>query len=415
MATTYSFRSGRSLTGGYMPPLDWISAELAELLQRDLLRELPAAFDLQTVMIEGAGQRLINFASNDYLGLAADPRLVAAATEACQTTGVGRGSSPLICGRSTIHAELERRLAEFEHTEAALLFPSGFAANAGVVPALADRGDAIFADAKNHASLIDGCRLSRAETHVYRHNDAAHLAELLAAHASAARRTLIVTDTLFSMDGDVAPLAEIAALARRYDAMLLLDEAHATGVFGDRGRGLAEAAGIEYDGLIRVGTLSKAFGAAGGFVVGPQALIDYLANRARSYVFSTAQPASTAAAALVALHVVADEPQRRTQLLAAAATLRKRLQAAGWRTGDSRSQIIPIAVGPAADAVALSQRLREAGFWVPAIRPPSVPPGESLLRLSLTASHTPEMVDGLLAALGTNHQDAQAQRKHEEF
>jgi 8-amino-7-oxononanoate synthase len=283
------------------------------------------------------------------------------------------------------------------------------------VPALADRGDAIFADAKNHASLIDGCRLSRAETHVYRHNDAAHLAELLAAHAPAARRTLIVTDTLFSMDGDVAPLAEIAALARGYDAMLLLDEAHATGVFGDRGRGLAEAAGIEYDGLIRVGTLSKAFGAAGGFVVGPQALIDYLANRARSYVFSTAQPASTAAAALVALHVVADEPQRRTQLLAAAATLRKRLQAAGWRTGDSRSQIIPIAVGPAADAVALSQRLREAGFWVPAIRPPSVPPGESLLRLSLTASHTPEMVDGLLAALGTNHQDAQAQRKHEEF
>lgn len=397
-----------------MPPLDWINAGLADLRQRDLLRELPAPFDLQTALIEVAGRPLINFASNDYLGLAADPRLVAAAVEACRSTGVGRGSSPLICGRSTIHAELERRLAEFEHAEASLLFPSGFAANAGVVPALADRGDAIFADAKNHASLIDGCRLSRAETHVYRHNDAAHLAELLAAHATEARRTLIVTDTLFSMDGDVAPLAEIAALARRFDAMLLLDEAHATGVFGRRGRGLAEAAGIEHDGLIRVGTLSKAFGAAGGFVVGPQALIDYLANRARSYVFSTAQPASTAAAALVALHVVADEPQRRTQLLAAAATLRKRLQAAGWRTGDSGSQIIPIAVGPAADAVALSQRLRKAGFWVPAIRPPSVPSGESLLRLSLTASHTPEMVDGLLAALGANHQDTKAQRKHEE-
>jgi 8-amino-7-oxononanoate synthase len=398
-----------------MPPLDWIHAELSELRQRDLLRGLPAPFDLQTATIEVAGRPLINFASNDYLGLAADPRLAAAAVAACQTTGVGRGSSPLICGRSTIHAELERRLAEFEQAEAALLFPSGFAANAGVVPALADRGDAIFADAKNHASLIDGCRLSRAETHVYRHNDPAHLAELLAAHAPTARRTLIVIDTLFSMDGDVAPLAEIAALARRYDAMLLVDEAHATGVFGPQGRGLVEPAGVEQEGLVRIGTLSKALGAAGGFVVGPQPLIDYLANRARSYVFSTAQPASTAAAALVALDVIAAEPQRRTQLLTAAANLRERLQAAGWNTGDSASQIIPIKVGAPAAALTLSQRLRRAGFWVPAIRPPSVPPGESLLRLSLTANHTPEMVDGLLAALGTNHQDTKAQRTHEEL
>lgn len=389
-------------------PLDWINDALRDLRQRDLLRELPSPFDLQTATIEVAGRPLINFASNDYLGLAADPRLAAAAAEACRATGVGRGASPLVCGRSTVHAELERRLAEFEHAEAALLFPSGFAANAGIVPALADRGDAIFADAKNHASLIDGCRLSRAETHIYRHNDAAHLAELLAAHAPAARRVLIATDTLFSMDGDVAPLAKIAALARRYDAMLLLDEAHATGIFGPHGRGLAEDAGIELDGVIRIGTLSKALGAAGGFVVGPQSLIDYLANRARSYVFSTAQPASTAAAAIVALDVIAAEPLRRTQLLATAATLRERLQAAGWRTGDSTSQIIPIEVGAAADAVALSRRLRDAGFWVPAIRPPSVPAGESLLRLSLTANHTPAMIEALLAALGANHQDTKA-------
>ena len=398
---SYIPRSGGSLSRGYMPPLDWINAELDGLRQRDLLRELPSPFDLQMATIELAGQRLINFASNDYLGLAADPRLAAAAAEACQSTGVGRGSSPLICGRSTIHAELERRLAEFEHAEAALLFPSGFAANAGVVPALADRGDAIFADAKNHASLIDGCRLSRAETHVYRHNDASHLAELLAAHASNARRSLIVTDTLFSMDGDVAPLAEIAALARRYDAMLLVDEAHATGVFGPAGRGLAEAAGVEQEGLIRIGTLSKALGAAGGFVVGRQTLVDYLANRARSYVFSTAQPAATAAAAIVALDLVAAEPQRGAQLLATAHDLRRRLQAAGWNTGDSVSQIIPIHIGPAADALALSGRLQQAGLWVPAIRPPSVPAGESLLRLSLTACHTAEMIDALLKELGT--------------
>jgi 8-amino-7-oxononanoate synthase len=392
---------GRSLTGGYMSPLDWIDAELDDLRRRDLLRELPAPFDRQTAEIEVAGRRLINFASNDYLGLAADPRLASAAAEACRTTGVGRGSSPLICGRSTLQAELERRLAEFEHAEAALVFPSGFAANAGVVPALTERGDAIFADAKNHASLIDGCRLSRAETHVYRHNDAAHLAELLAKHVAAARRTLIVTDTLFSMDGDVAPLAAIAGLARRYGAMLLVDEAHATGVFGPQGRGLAETAGVEYDGLIRIGTLSKALGAAGGFVVGSQTLIDFLANRARSYVFSTAQPASTAAAAIVALELVAANPERGPQLLATASSLRQRLQAAGWNTGDSASQIIPIHVGPAADALALSQRLRQAGFWVPAIRPPSVPVGESLLRLSLTTSHTGEMIDALLGELGT--------------
>ena len=384
-----------------MPPLDWIDAELDGLRQRDLLRQLPAPFDLQTATIEVAGRRLINFASNDYLGLAADPRLAAAAAEACHATGVGRGSSPLVCGRSTLHAELERRLAEFEHAETALLFPSGFAANASVVPALADRGDAIFADAKNHASLIDGCRLSRAETHVYRHNDANHLAELLTAHAEGARRSLIVTDTLFSMDGDVAPLAEIADLAGRHDAMLLVDEAHATGVFGPHGRGLAAAAGVEYDGLIRIGTLSKALGAAGGFVVGSQSLIDYLANRARSYVFSTAQPASTAAAAIVALDLIAAEPGRGGQLLATASNLRQRFQAAGWNTGDSASQIIPIHIGPAADALALSERLRQAGFWVPAIRPPSVPAGESLLRLSLTSSHTAEMIDSLLKELGT--------------
>lgn len=382
-----------------MNPLEWIDDELSELRRRELLRALPAAFDRQGAVVEVEGRPLVNFASNDYLGLAADERLAAAAAEACRVAGVGRGSSPLVCGRSSYHAELERRLAKFEGAEAALLFPSGFAANAGIVPALADRGDAIFADAKNHASLIDGCRLSRAETHIYPHNDVAELANLLEQH-QAARRRLIVTDTLFSMDGDVAPLAEIAELARRYDAMLLLDEAHATGVFGAHGRGLAEAAGVEQEGVIRIGTLSKGLGAAGGFVCGPQSLIDWLANRARSYVFSTAQPAATAAAAIVALDIVTAEPQRRTELLATAAEVRRRLQEAGWNTGDSTTQIVPIVVGAPAAALALSQRLREAGYWVPAIRPPSVPEGESLLRLSLTANHTAEMLEGLLRALG---------------
>ena len=382
-----------------MNPLSWIDDELAALDKRDLLRRLPAGLDRQGAVVELEGVSLVNFASNDYLGLAADERLVAAAIAACRQTGVGRGASPLVCGRSTLHAELERRLAKFEGAESALLFPSGFAANSGVVPALAGRSDAIYADAKNHASLIDGCRLSHAATHVYPHDNVDELERLLR-DGGRFRRRLIVTDALFSMDGDLAPLAAIAASARRYDAMLLVDEAHATGVLGEHGRGVAEALAVEDPAIVRVGTLSKALGAAGGFVCGPQPLVDWLANRARSYVFSTAQPAAVAAAAIAALDVVAAEPQRRRTLLLSAANLRQQFAARGWNTGGSASQIIPILTGSPTAAIALSERLRQHGYWVPAIRPPSVPAGESLLRLSLTAAHTPEMVEGLLTALG---------------
>jgi 8-amino-7-oxononanoate synthase len=381
-----------------MNPLAWIDDELASLRRKHLLRELPAPLSRQAAVVEYGGRRLVNFASNDYLGLAGDERLSSAAAQACLDTGVGRGSSPLICGRSELHEKLEQRLAQFEGTEAALLFPSGFAANSGIVPALVDRGDAIFADAKNHASLIDGCRLSRAETHVYTHGNVDSLERLLQ-QSRGGHRKLIVTDTLFSMDGDLAKLGAIAALAASYDAMLLLDEAHATGVFGPHGRGVAEALNAEGEGVIRVGTLSKALGAAGGFVCGSRSLIRWLANRARSYVFSTAQPAAMCAAALAALTIVEQEPQRRVGLLQTAGQLRQRLQSQGWSTGLSRSQIIPLMVGSPAEAVRLGEALRERGYWLPAIRPPSVPEGESLLRLSLTAAHTPEMLDGLLTAL----------------
>lgn len=383
-----------------MAVFDWINDELARLDRLDLRRRLPAALGRQGAVVQQRGRQLVNFASNDYLGLASDPRLAKAAAEACQAAGVGRGASPLICGRSHEHETLERRLAEFEGAEAALVFPSGFAANAGVVPALVDRGDAIYADAANHASLIDGCRLARAETHVYPHGDVAALENLLQ-RGAAYRRRLIVTDSLFSMDGDLAPLKEIAELAARYDAMLLVDEAHATGVFGRHGRGAAEALGADEAGMIRVGTLSKALGAAGGFVAGPRAAIEWLANRARTYVFSTAHPAAIAAAAIVALDVVASEPWRRTTLLANAAKLREQLTAQGWNVGRSASQIIPIYLGAPAAAVELSAALLAKGFWVPAIRPPSVPEGQSLLRLSLSAAHEPAMIDGLLEALKT--------------
>ena len=382
-----------------MAALDWVDDELGSLRRLHLLRELPSGLGRQGAVLEVGGRPLVNFASNDYLGLAGDERLAAAAAEAVAACGVGRGSSPLICGRAEVHAELERRLAAFEGVEAALLFPSGFAANAGIVPALVDRGDAIYADAKNHASLIDGCRLSRAETHIYPHGSIDALERLLAqGHGN--HRRLILTDTLFSMDGDLARLPPIAAAAEKYNAMLLLDEAHATGVFGAHGRGVAEALGVDYEGVIRVGTLSKALGAAGGFVAGSRSLIQWLANRARSYVFSTAQPGGIAAAAIVALDIVAAEPAVRITLLQTAAALRRRLAQQGWNTGTSASQIIPIIIGSPAEAVKLSELLRERGYWIPAIRPPSVPEGESLLRLSLTAAHTPEMLDGLLEALG---------------
>jgi 8-amino-7-oxononanoate synthase len=346
------------------------------------------------------GRELINFGSNDYLGLAADVRLVAAAREASEREGWGSGASPLVSGRSESHAELEQRLAEFEGAEGAIVFPSGFAANAGTIPALAEESDAIFGDAKNHASLIDGCRLSKAARFVYPHADCDALEELLRKGAGF-RRRLVVTDSVFSMDGDLAPLVRFAELAEEYDAMLLVDEAHATGVFGERGVGVVENLGVHERVHIRIGTLSKAFGTGGGFVCGRQTLIDWLANRARTYVFSTAQPAATSAAGLAALEIVKSEPWRRRELLERAADLRLRLKEQGWNTGHSESQIIPLMVGDPEQTMTLAKALREAGFFVPGIRPPSVPEGESLLRLSLCWHHTPDIIDSLFQLLAT--------------
>jgi len=358
----------------------------------------------QDARVQISNRGLINFGSNDYLGLAADPRLIEAARNSAERDGWGSGASPLVSGRSSTHAALETALAEFEGTEAALVFPSGFAANAGVIPALVEEPDAIFGDAKNHASIIDGCRLAKARRFIYPHGDCDAL-ETLLRDAGKFRRRLIVTDTLFSMDGDLAPLMRLSELAVQYEAMLMVDEAHATGVFGPHGRGVVEHLSAECPDLherisVRMGTLSKALGSAGGFVCGSQALVDWLANRARSYVFSTAQPAATSAAALAALEIVRNEPQRRLELLQRAGRIRARLREQGWNTLRSESQIIPLLVGDADRAIHLSAALREAGFFVPAIRPPTVPQGESLLRISLCYYHTPEMIDGLLATLG---------------
>ena len=378
--------------------LDWIDSEMEALRRAGLYRRLRLREGPQTARLRIEGRDVVNFGSNDYLGLAADPRLGAAVAEAIRSDGWGSGASPLVTGYSQRQRRLEERLAEFEGTEAALLFPSGFAANVGTIAALAGPGDTVFTDRKNHASLLDGCRLSRADVRVYPHNDWRKLESLLDRHRGA--RRLIVTDSLFSMDGDLAPLAELADLAQRYDAMLMIDEAHATGVFGSLGRGVAEQLGLEGRIPIRVGTLSKALGSIGGFVAGSRRLIEWLVNRARPYIFSTAAPAAICAAGIAALDIVGAEPQRRRELLASAQTLRAALAGQGWNVGQSASQIIPLLVGDPDRAVALSARLLDRGLLVPAIRPPTVPQGEACLRISLSYGHTAEMIARLVEKMG---------------
>jgi 8-amino-7-oxononanoate synthase len=381
--------------------LAWLDQELATLGRRGLRRRLAVRRGSQAPRVSLDGRLLVNFGSNDYLGLASDPRLAAAAQDVAQTDGWGSGASPLVSGYADVHQRLEEQLAQFEGTEAALVFGSGFAANAGCLAAMVGAGDVVYSDRKNHASLLDGCRLSRADVRVYPHGDWQALERLLD-HSGRYRRRLIATDSLFSMDGDLAPLAELVDLAERYDAMLMIDEAHATGVFGHHGRGVAEHLGVDGRIPIRIGTLSKALGSIGGFVAGSRTLIEWLVNRARPYVFSTASPAPMAAASLAALEIVRTEPHRREGLLSQADWLRARLAEQGWNTGQSVSQIIPVLVGEPERAVTLSAALRDRGYFVPAIRPPTVPDGESCLRISLSSAHTREMLAGLLEAIGSN-------------
>jgi 8-amino-7-oxononanoate synthase len=378
--------------------LSWIDEELDALDQQGLRRRLRAHDGPQGSRIAVDGRELVNFGSNDYLALAGDPRLARAANEATAREGTGGGASPLLAGRGESHARLEADLAGFEGAEAAIVFTSGFAANLGAIPPLVARGDAVFGDEMNHASLIDGCRLSRAAVHVYRHADWRQLEQMLAG-AAGARRRLIVTDGLFSMDGDLAPLVELTELARRHDALLLVDEAHATGVLGRGGRGACQHFGVEHAVHVRVGTLSKALGGAGGFVCGNRNLIEWLVNRARSYVYSTVPPPAVCAAASMALDIVREEPRRREQLQQKASGLRARLAAQGWNVGESASQIIPLVVGEPQRAVALSDALANRGFYVPAIRPPSVPAGQSRLRIGVGFGHDEAMLAGLEAAL----------------
>jgi 8-amino-7-oxononanoate synthase len=367
-------------------PLCWIDHELADLAAGDLVRPHRVRSGRQGAKVELDGRELVNFGANDYLGYAGDVRLTKAASKAACAEGFGAGASPLVSGHSQAHEQLERAIATLLGVEAALVFPSGFAANSATIPALAGPGDAIYSDERNHASLIDGCRLARASVHVYPHRDLRALEQLL--KSSSAHRRLVITDTLFSMDGTIAPLADLCDLARRHHAMLLVDEAHATGVFGERGSGLVEEAGCGDGVHVRVGTLSKALGAAGGFVAGHARLVEWLRHKARAWIFSTAHPPAVAGAAVRAIELVSREPERRRELRERAAAFRERLVAAGIDIGGAEAQIVPIVAGEPAAVVALATRLAEAGCFVPAIRPPSVPEGRSLVRASLSWLHS---------------------------
>jgi 8-amino-7-oxononanoate synthase len=377
-----------------------LAIELTSLRARNLERALRTTAHRHGAIVQTESGPAVDFSSNDYLGLASDDRIAAEATRALNEHGVGATASRLIGGNTPEHDALDVAIADFVGTERALSFSSGFAANVGIIPALVGRGDAVFADALNHASLIDGCRLSRATVHVYPHADADALALLLAEHRGAARRALIVTDGVFSMDGDSAPLEAVVATARRFDAWTYLDDAHAVGVVGEHGRGSAEAAGVHGEIDVTVGTLGKAFGAAGAFVYGSAVLCRFLINRARSFVFSTAMLPAQAAAAREALRVARDEPDRRDRVWSNARLLRALLRAERiLAVGAESTHIVPVVIGDAERTMRIGVALAGRGYLVGAVRPPTVPEGTSRLRITVGAMHTDTQIAGLAGAL----------------
>ena len=371
--------------------------ELQDLERRHLRRRLRLVASEPGTVVQIEGRSVILMASNNYLGLANHPKLKDVAIQATAQFGVGSGASRLISGNLAPHSALEEGLAQFKGTESALLFSSGYLANLGLIPALAKPGSLIVADRLCHASLIDGCRLSGADLRVFRHNDLDHLGGLLA-RRRARRSTLIVTEGVFSMDGDVAPLPDLLDVAERYEAQVLVDDAHGTGVMGDHGRGTLEFFHVEGRLPFHMGTLGKALGTSGAYVVGPHSLIQFLMNTARPFVYSTAPPPATAAAALGALKIVEAEPERRARLWTNRHRLHAELQGLGFRLSETVSPIIPVLVGEPDKALALARCLFESGVFAPAVRPPTVPKGTSRVRITVTSEHTQEQLDRVVAA-----------------
>ena len=378
--------------------MSFLHGELDALKRMGRLRSLRWLESPVGGRVKIGGREVVLLCSNDYLGLAQAPSLKEAAIRALERWGAGAPASRSIAGSLLIHRELEAELAELKATEAALLFSTGYMANMGLLTTLVGEGDLILSDQYNHASIVDGCRLSRAEVWVYRHRDPNHLEDLL--RRARHRRRLVVTDGVFSMEGDIAPLPHLRELCDRYGAILMVDDAHATGVLGPQGRGTAEHFGMLGQVEVQMGTLGKALGLVGAFVAGEQVLIDFLINRARTFMYTTAPPPPLVGMALEALRLMKAEAWRRERLWENTRRLRKGLQEMGFDTSNSSTPIIPVLVGDDRLVMEFSRRLLERGIYVQGIRPPTVPEGSARLRLSVSAAHTPEDIDLALEAMG---------------
>ncbi|MCE5185834.1 MAG: 8-amino-7-oxononanoate synthase [Planctomycetaceae bacterium] len=380
-----------------MQKFTYYQQELKDLTKQDMLRACRCVDSAQGPVVRMAdGSEKVLFCSNNYLGLAGDERVRQAAIDAIERYGVGAAAARLVSGTMRPHAELEEAMAAWLGKEAALYLPSGWAANQALLSTLPQKGDLVMLDKMDHASIIDPAKVSMADFHTYRKGQTERLEGYL---SGAAGQKFVVTESVFSMDGDRADLKELVRLRNAYDAILVVDEAHSIGCFGATAAGLCEEEGMLADVDIVVAPLGKAFGASGGIVAGPKVLIDYLVNKARPFIYTTATPPAIPAAALKALEIIQSEPERRKQLTEKAAYLRNALKGMGLDTKDSRSQIIPVILGTPQRAVEVSHKLYEQGYLVVAIRPPTVPPGTARLRISMQADHTTEQIDGLIAAL----------------
>jgi 8-amino-7-oxononanoate synthase len=393
-----------------------LERRLNAICEQGLHRQLRRVDSPQSARIEVEGRPLLNFSSNDYLGLAGHPALKEATIRAVEKFGSGSGASRLICGSLAPHHELEEALAAFKGTEAALTFSSGYVTAVGALPALVDKDDVVAVDKLIHASLVDAARLTGAKLRVFKHNDLEDLERILNWTAHMARvskhalRTLIVTESVFSMDGDLAPLRDIVALKEKYGAWLMVDEAHATGLYGEHRRGLVEESGVSGHVEVQMGTLGKALGSAGGYIAGSRALIDLLVNRARSFIFSTAPVPAQAAAAMAAVRLLqsAEGEERRVALWRNVDQLKNALVGGPWKLPVVRSAILPLMVGGEDKAVATAAALRDAGLFVPAIRFPTVARGEARLRVTFSASHTADDLAALATALRGAHESPSA-------
>ena len=371
-----------------MGALDFLKERLAELEEQGLAIH-PRTLEGPTgARARFDGRDVINLASNNYLGLANHPRMNAAASKAAAELGAGSGAVRSISGTMSLHHELERRFAEFKHAESALMFQSGFTANSGTVAAILDKEDVIVSDRLNHASIIDGARLSRAEIKVFEHRDADHADALLAETKRPERRQLLVTDGVFSMDGDIAPLPALVQVAEKHEAIMMIDDAHASGVLGTGGAGTVDHFGLHGRVDVQVGTLSKAIGVLGGFIAGRHELTEWLVNRGRPFLFSTSAPPSVVAACLEALDIIRDEPQRLERLWDNTRSLKAGLQGLGFDTGGSETPITPVISGDEAVTQAFARRLFEEGVFSPAIVFPTVAKGRARVRTIVTADHT---------------------------